>query len=145
MTFMKADRAVKPAWPQHMQRHIFDIRGLTAQLLLPTGQDYGGLKRTLEAYCATFQCKPPEWTVNWKCERREHCPEFRLLPAKEAGGYTALQLLAVFKALRFNDYFKALSFRDVDFSPLCGLTDVPGWDESIADISRDGKPAIPER
>ncbi|KAF4778699.1 putative JmjC domain-containing protein [Colletotrichum scovillei] len=26
MTFMKADRAVKPAWPQHMQRHIFDIR-----------------------------------------------------------------------------------------------------------------------
>ncbi|KAK1456940.1 leucine rich repeat protein [Colletotrichum cuscutae] len=144
MTFMKADRAVKPAWPQHMQRHIFDIRGLTAQLLLPTGQDYGGLKRTLEAYCATFQCKPPEWTVNWKCERREHCPEFRLLPAKEAGGYTALQLLAVFKALRFNDYFKALSFRDVDFSPLCGLTDVPGWDESIADISRDGKPTIPE-
>ncbi|GKT46647.1 uncharacterized protein ColSpa_06828 [Colletotrichum spaethianum] len=138
MTFMKADRAVKPAWPQHMQRDIFDIRGLTAQLLLPSGQDYGGLKRTLEAYCATFQCKAPEWTVNWKCERREHCPEFRLLPAKESGGYSALQLLAVFKALRFNDYFKALSFHDVDFSPLCGLTDVPGWDESVADVNRDG-------
>ncbi|KZL70689.1 leucine rich repeat protein, partial [Colletotrichum tofieldiae] len=138
MTFMKADRAVKPAWPQHMQRDIFDIRGLTAQLLLPSGQDYGGLKRTLEAYCATFRCKAPEWTVNWKCERREHCPEFRLLPAKELGGYSALQLLAVFKALRFNDYFKALSFRDVDFSPLCGLTDVPGWDESVADVNRDG-------
>ncbi|OBR13611.1 Leucine rich repeat protein [Colletotrichum higginsianum IMI 349063] len=138
MTFMKADRAVKPAWPQHMQRDIFDIRGLTAQLLLPSGQDYGGLKRTLEAYCATFQCKAPEWTVNWKCERREHCPEFRLLPAKEPVGYSALQLLAVFKALRFNDYFKALSFRDVDFSPLCGLTDVPGWDESVADVNRDG-------
>ncbi|KAK1998294.1 leucine rich repeat protein [Colletotrichum falcatum] len=138
MTFMKADRAVRPAWPQHMQRDIFDIRGLTAQLLLPSGQDYGGLKRTLEAYCATFKCKAPEWTVNWKCERREHCPEFRLLPAKEPGGYSALQLLAVFKALRFNDYFKALSFRDVDFSPLCGLTDVPGWDESVADVNRDG-------
>ncbi|EFQ24977.1 leucine rich repeat protein [Colletotrichum graminicola] len=138
MTFMKADRAVRPAWPQHMQRDIFDIRGLTAQLLLPSGQDYGGLKRTLEAYCATFKCKAPEWTVNWKCERREHCPEFRLLPAREPGGYSALQLLAVFKALRFNDYFKALSFRDVDFSPLCGLTDVPGWDESVADVNRDG-------
>ncbi|KAK2009819.1 leucine rich repeat protein [Colletotrichum eremochloae] len=138
MTFMKADRAVRPAWPQHMQRDIFDIRGLTAQLLLPSGQDYGGLKRTLEAYCATFKCRAPEWTVNWKCERREHCPEFRLLPAKETGGYSALQLLAVFKALRFNDYFKALSFRDVDFSPLCGLTDVPGWDESVADVNRDG-------
>ncbi|OLN81681.1 hypothetical protein CCHL11_05608 [Colletotrichum chlorophyti] len=138
MTFMKADRAVKPAWPQHMQRDIFDIRGLTAQLLLPSGQDYGGLNRTLEAYCATFRCKAPDWTVNWKCERREHCPEFRLLPARESGGYSALQLLAVFKALRFNDYFKALSFRDVDFAPLCGLTDIPGWDESVADVSRDG-------
>ncbi|KAF3806336.1 hypothetical protein GCG54_00006098 [Colletotrichum gloeosporioides] len=137
MTFMKADRAVKPAWPQHMQRDIFDIRGLTAQLLLPSGQDFGGLKRTLEAYCATFRCPPPEWTVNWKCERREHCPEFRLLPSKD-GGYTPLQLLAVFKSLRYNDYFKALSFRDVDLAPLCGLTDHPGFEESIADVSRDG-------
>ncbi|KAL0930892.1 leucine rich repeat protein [Colletotrichum truncatum] len=138
MTFMKADRAVKPAWPQHMQRDIFDIRGLTAQLLLPSGQDFGGLKRTLEAYCATFRCPPPEWTVNWKCERREHCPEFRLLPSKEPSGYTALQLLAVFKSLRYNDYFKALSFRDVDLAPLCGLTDHPGFEESVADVSRDG-------
>ncbi|KAF6843269.1 leucine rich repeat protein [Colletotrichum musicola] len=137
MTFMKADRAVKPAWPQHMQRDIFDIRGLTAQLLLPSGQDFGGLKRTLEAYCATFRVQPPEWTVNWKCERREHCPEFRLLPSKD-GSYTALQLLAVFKSLRYNDYFKALSFRDVDLAPLCGVTDHPGFEESVADVSRDG-------
>ncbi|TDZ31822.1 hypothetical protein C8035_v000991 [Colletotrichum spinosum] len=138
MTFMKANRAVKPAWPQHMQRDIFDIRGLTAQLLLPSGQDFGGLKRTLEAYCATFRCEPPEWTVNWKCERREHCPEFRLLPSKMPGGYTALQLLAVFRSLRYNDYFKALCFRDVDFAPLCGVTDHPGFEEAVADVSRDG-------
>lgn len=138
MTFMKADRAVKPAWPQQLQRDIFDIHGLTSQLHLPAGQDFGGLKRTLDAYCAAYGCQAPEWTVSWKCERREHNPEFRLLPAKNASGYTKYQLLAVFKSLRYNDYFRSLSFRDVDFSPLSGWYDLPQYSDAVADVSRNG-------
>ncbi|KAM0285012.1 hypothetical protein ACHAQH_001701 [Verticillium albo-atrum] len=138
MTFMKADRAVKPAWPQHLQNDIFEIKGLTAQLHLPSGQDFGGLKRTLEAYCATYRCQVPDWTANWKCERREHSPEFRLLPSRSADGYSAFQLLAVFRALRYNDYFKSLSFRDVDFSSMCNRYDLIHYDDSIADVSRNG-------
>lgn len=137
-TFMKADRVVKPAWPQRLQKDIFDIRGLKSQLHLPCGQDFGGLGRTLEAYAASYGCEVPDWTVNWKCERREHSPEFRLLPSREASGYTAFQLLAVFKALRYNDYFRSLSFRDVDFAPLCGWYDLPQYGDAVADVSRNG-------
>lgn len=135
---MKADRAVKPAWPQQLQRDIFDLHGLTSQLHLPAGQDFGGLKRTLEAYCAAYGCPLPDWTVSWKCERREHNPEFRLLPSKAGSGYTKYQLLAVFKSLRYNDYFKSLSFRDVDFSPICGWYDLPQYNDAVADVSRNG-------
>ncbi|KAH6664331.1 hypothetical protein F5X68DRAFT_161001 [Plectosphaerella plurivora] len=138
MTFMKADRAVKPAWPQQLQRDIFDIRGLTSQLHLPEGQDFGGLKRTLEAYCASYNCQPPKWTVSWKCERRDHNPEFRLLPSSSTAGYGKYQLLAVLKALRYNDYFRSLSFKDVDFSPLSGWYDLSQYSDSVADVSRNG-------
>ncbi|KAL2753339.1 hypothetical protein ACRALDRAFT_1065349 [Sodiomyces alcalophilus JCM 7366] len=136
--FMKADRIVKPAWPQHLQQDIFKIQGLTSQLYLPLGEDFGGFQRTLEAYCATYGCALPEWKVGWKCERKEHNPEFQLVPPKPPWGYTQYQLLAVFKALRYNDYFKSLSFRGVDFGPLCGWFDSPRFSDSVADVSRNG-------
>lgn len=136
--FMQADRIVKPAWPQHLQGDIFRIQGLTPQLYLPLGEDFGGFQRTLEAYCATYGCDPPAWTVSWKCERKEHNPEFRLVPPIAPGGYSHFQLLAIFKALRYNDYFKSLSFRGVDFGPLCGWFDSPRFSDSVADVSRNG-------
>ncbi|ROT38518.1 RNI-like protein [Sodiomyces alkalinus F11] len=137
-TFMKADRIVKPAWPQHLQHDIFKVQGLTPQLYLPLGEDFGGFRRTLEAYCATYGCESPEWTVSWKCQKQEYNPEFRLVRPRVAGGYTRFQLLAVFKALRYNDYFQSLSFRGVDFRPLCGWFDSPRFSDSVADVSRNG-------
>jgi hypothetical protein len=136
MTFMKADRYLKPSWPQHLQQVIFDIKGVTSPLHLPSGEDLGGLKRSLDAYCSTFDCEPVKWVVNWKAH---YAPEFCVLPADDPRGYSYLQLLAVFRALRFNDYFKSLSFRDVDFSCLLNRKDIAMYEDSIADVNRHGE------
>jgi hypothetical protein len=135
MTFMKADRYLKPSWPQHLQPTIFTIKGAVNLLNLPSGEDFGGLKRTLAAYCATYGCKEPVWTVTW---HGAHAPEFRLLSPGDNSIYTSHQLLAILRALRFNDYFRSLSFKDVDFSALLGRNDLVEYNDSIAHECRTG-------
>lgn len=137
-TLARADRNLKPAWPQHLQKMIFDIKGGSIPAYPPPGEDLGSLKRTLEAYCAAFNCNSVRWEVNWKTPEPRYAPELRILPAENPEGYSDLQLLAIFRALRFNDFFKSLSFRDVDFSPLWNRRDVPGCLDAIADVDRKG-------
>src|SRR6266566_2339638 len=50
-------------------------------------------------------------------------PEFWVLPPRQGSAYSALQILTVLRALRFNDYFMSLSFRDIDFGDLWALQD----------------------
>ena len=142
VAFVTADRNLKPAWPQHLQKSVFDVKGCNIPDYPPPGEDFGSLKRTLDAYCASFNCEPVKWEVNWKTENPKYAPELRLLPPDKAEGYSGSQLLAMFRALRFNDYFKSLSFRGVDFSPLLGKRDVPGYHDSIADVRRNGEPQV---
>lgn len=114
--FRKADSYLKPAWPQTWQsREIFRVSGIPEPQYVIDREDYGGLKRTLDAYIAAYRCPPVEWEINW---RTKFAPEFRLLPAKNNQPYGPMQLLAVMRALRYNDYFTAVSFRDVDLSVL---------------------------
>lgn len=116
---MKADKWLKPAAPISHQADIFRVRGDLVPDHLPTRCSYGGLERTLEAYVVAYGCGPLEWDIQTlDGEGEEYSPMFRLLPRKGKGPYTRLQLLAVFRALRFNDFFRSLSFKDVDF---CGL------------------------
>lgn len=121
MTFMKADRFLKPCWPSVWQTmEVFPIPGLTDPQLLVAGDNYGGLKRTLDAYLSAYRCATVEWEINWKTA---FAPEFRLLPPKQRAPYSNLQLLAVFKALRYNGYFNSVSFRDIDISGLWNKKD----------------------
>jgi hypothetical protein len=132
---LKADRYLKPAWPQHLQANTFDITGLSSQLQLPQGEDMGGLKRTLAAYCAAYGVEHPEWQVDW---RVQYAPQFTLRsldPAKRQ--MWRGQLMAVFRALRYNDYFKSLSFRDVDMTCLWRKRDAD-MEDSIVEVSRTG-------
>lgn len=124
---IKTDRILKPTWPQHLQQAIFDIRGLSPPLQLTSGNDLGGLDICLPAYCAAFQVPVPNWTIEWNTPCQ---PSFRLLPADEHG-YSPLQILAVCRALRYNSFFKAISFRDVDLTPLMGKYDVARRDDCI--------------
>ncbi|RYP50431.1 hypothetical protein DL768_004023 [Monosporascus sp. mg162] len=117
----KADTYLKPAWPLWTRREVFVVDGESQPIHLPEGEDYGGFKRTLEAFLEAYHCADVNWTVQWKDARYQ--PEFRLLPPTRQSQYSAYQLLAVFRALRYNDFFKSLSFRDIDFSSLSWLSD----------------------
>ncbi|OTA98928.1 hypothetical protein M426DRAFT_68808 [Hypoxylon sp. CI-4A] len=136
----KADLYLKPAWPLWTRREVFFIDGETPQMPLPNGEDYGGFKTTLEAFLGAYGCAPVDWMVQWKNVR--HPPQFCLLAPKEKTQYTSHQLLAVFRALRFNDYFKSLSFHDIDFSSLVGTTDNISRIESTIWLSRTGKRSL---
>jgi hypothetical protein len=116
-----ADRYLKPMWPNLWQTtEIFHVKGLEElQYLLP-GDDFGSVRRTLDAYTAAYGCRAVKWEINWKTR---YPPEFRVLPAEDGSRYSPMQLLAVLRALRYNDYFHSLSFRDVDLGPLWSIHD----------------------
>ncbi|KFA55474.1 hypothetical protein S40293_02078 [Stachybotrys chartarum IBT 40293] len=122
----KVDRILKPMWPQHLQQSIFDVKGLPPPLELTSGNDLGGLERSLEAYCTAFQVQIPTWTIDWDTPYQ---PTFRLMPLDTP--YTPLQLLAVFRALRYNSYFKGISLRDTDLSSLYGKRDKSSGDAVV--------------
>lgn len=140
-----ADRFLKPIWPQTWQTaEIFKVTGLREPQYLVPREDFGSVRRTIDAYTAaytneeksTHRNPPLEWEINWKTK---FPPEFRLLPAKDGSRYSALQLLAVLRALRYNDYFTSLSFRGVDLGPLWGLHDQYAMNNgSVAYLSRTG-------
>ncbi|KAK4106110.1 RNI-like protein, partial [Parathielavia hyrcaniae] len=131
--FGRADRFLKPAWPQLWHTlELFRISGLTEPQYLVPKEDFGSFQRTLNAYLAAYRCEDVDWEINWKTR---FAPEFRLLPGKR-GPYSALQLLAVLRALRYNDYFNSLSFRNVDLSVLYGLRDNTLRKVNVAYLSR---------
>lgn len=131
----KADRILKPMWPQHFQQAIFDIKGLPPPLQLTSGNDLGGLERSLQAYCAAYRVQVPNWKIEWNTHPH---PAFRLIPPP-GDAYLPLQLLAVFRALRYNSFFKAISFRDVNLAPLTGKLDFPQYGDSVAYRSLNGE------
>ncbi|KAI0011770.1 RNI-like protein [Xylariaceae sp. FL0662B] len=141
-TLFEADTYLKPAWPLWTRREVFFIDGEAQQTPLPNGEDYGGFKTTLEAFIKGYNCLPVNWTVRWKHVQHPHVPEFRLLPPKKQSRYTAHQLLAVFRALRFNDFFRSLSFAEIDFSSLVGASDNVVRLESTVWLSRTGKRSL---
>ncbi|PSR93932.1 hypothetical protein BD289DRAFT_166797 [Coniella lustricola] len=124
ITFMKADRFLKPCWPTTLQTvDVFRVSGLTDPQLLIAGDNYGGLKRTMDAFLSAYHSPPVNWEINWKTVL---APEFCLLPPKTGGSYTNLQLLAVMRSLRYNAYFNSISFKGVDLSGLWDKTDTAG-------------------
>lgn len=134
--FGTADRFIKPAWPLLWQTlEIFRVSGFKEPQYLVPKEDFGSFKRTLDAYLAAYHCDDVDWEINWKTR---FAPEFRLLPAKR-GAYSTLQLLAVLRALRYNDYFNSLSFRDIDLSVLCGLQDNTPRKVNVAYLTRTCK------
>ncbi|KAI0408628.1 RNI-like protein [Xylaria palmicola] len=136
----QADTYLKPAWPLWTRREVFYVDDGAQQMPLPNGEDYGGFRTTLEAFIEGYACQPVEWTVKWKDVR--HAPQLCLLKPRKQSQYTAHQLLAVFRAIRFNEFFKSLSFCDVDFSSLSNRFDNKQRLESTIWLSRTGKHSL---
>ncbi|RYC61100.1 hypothetical protein CHU98_g5108 [Xylaria longipes] len=136
----QVDTYLKPAWPLWTRREVFYIDDSAQQMPLPNGENYGGFRTTLEAFIEGYRCQSVEWTVKWKDVRQ--APQFCLLKPRGQSHYSARQLLAVFRALRFNEFFKSISFCDIDFSSLSNKFDNTQRLESTIWLSRTGKHSL---
>lgn len=99
--------------------------------------------RTLVAYCAAYTVNTSNicYTINYQSE---DSPCFQLHAPANSSTYSARELLAIMRALRYNDLFVMISFSGVSLDNLEGLYDVFGNDTD-AKITRDGLPIeIPE-
>ena len=67
----------------------------------------------------------------------EDAPEFMLCQSAKGGSYSRLELLAIFRSLRYNESFNSISFRGIDLEPLHSKFDSIGADH-IAWTSRSG-------
>ncbi|KAK2831954.1 hypothetical protein FQN49_007002 [Arthroderma sp. PD_2] len=93
-------------------------------------EDYGCFDRTLIAYCAAYDVDTSKirYTVDYHCD---DAPAFQLLPREgcpDGGGYLLLELLAVFRALRYNESFATISFARINLDILQQFRDTYGPD-----------------
>lgn len=100
-------------------------------------EDYGCLDRTLVAFSASYDIDTSNirYTIDMQCD---DAPCFKLLlPASpKRKRYTALELVAVMRALRYNEAFCSISFAGVSLDAIQGIRD-PGSDLG-AHLTRDG-------
>lgn len=105
-----------------------------------TEEDYGCFDRTLIAYSAGYDIDTSNirYTINYDCE---DAPCFTLLsPAsRQRQKYTALELLALMKALRYNECFASISFNGINLDILQDVRDFYGVDND-AMMTRSGVP-----
>jgi hypothetical protein len=104
----------------------------------PTEEEYGCFDRTLMAYCAAYKCNTANirYAVDFETE---DAPEFRLMPPANSYDYTIAELLAIFRALRYNESFQSVSFEGINLQRLHTLVDRCG-DDHVAWTSRSGLP-----
>ncbi|KAL8652809.1 MAG: hypothetical protein Q9226_004113 [Calogaya cf. arnoldii] len=93
--------------------------------------DHRNFDRTLTAYCAAYGINTStiRYRVDYDCE---DAPAFELLPITGAGRikYNAIELLAILRALRYNESFVTICFSQIALDPLQGLNDEFGWEHT---------------
>ena len=120
---------LRPAWVD--QPFAWNVPQSLDDALLPVPppdvEDHLCFDRTLIAYCMSYNVNPSNirYTVNYACEDG---PEFDLLEPNNPRRpqYNSLELLAVLRALRYNESFHAISFRNAKLDALHGLYDRHG-------------------
>ncbi|KJX99500.1 hypothetical protein TI39_contig355g00016 [Zymoseptoria brevis] len=90
-------------------------------------EEHSCLDRTLIAYCVAYGVNPANvrYTINYACE---DAPGFELLPPADQRrpNYGPLELLAIMRALRYNESFGSISFVNIALDSLNGLHDPYG-------------------
>ncbi|KAF2205843.1 leucine rich repeat protein-like protein [Delitschia confertaspora ATCC 74209] len=117
---------LRPEWESRPYHFIvpddvkYDILSRSSEQ--PIDQD--SLDRTLIGYCVAYGVKPDNirYQITYPAE---DYPRFELLPpvGLRRNEYTALELLAVMRSLRYNEGFAGISFKDVRLDALNGLKD----------------------
>ncbi|KAI9878748.1 MAG: hypothetical protein M1830_010654 [Pleopsidium flavum] len=134
--------AIEYLRPEWLEQPIkFNVpRGLEDDIppLPPNLEDHRCFDRTLVAYCAGYEVDTSNirYAINYNCE---DAPSFQLLPPTNPRRpkYSILELLAVFRALRFNESFISISFHRIGLDILHGLCDHHG-SEHVPWSSRSG-------
>ncbi|MCJ1434834.1 hypothetical protein MMC27_004204 [Xylographa pallens] len=133
---------LRPTWlEQPFSWHV--PRALDDSILpvsAPDEEDHFCFDRTLTAYCSAYNVDPSNirYTVSYSCE---DAPQFELLEPNHSrrSRYTVLELLSIMRALRYNESFHSISFRNIDLSGLHGLSDHFG-SEHLLWTTRSGVP-----
>ena len=131
---------LRPEWLE--QSFTWDVPPPVDDELFPVSsdnEDHRCFDRTLTAYCAAYGLDTSNirYTVNYLCE---DAPGFELLPAADPKSvkYNVLELLAVFRSLRYNESFHSISFRNINLNIMHGLSDFFGADH-VAWTTKSGE------
>ncbi|KAL4918016.1 hypothetical protein BDW62DRAFT_182188 [Aspergillus aurantiobrunneus] len=107
-------------------------------------EDYGCFDRTLVAYCASYDIDTSNirYTIDNQCE---DAPCFKLLrPASpRRSKYTALELIALMRTLRYNESFRSISFTGVSLDAIQSLRDLNGSDKDALLTRADAQIYVP--
>ncbi|OAL37765.1 hypothetical protein AYO20_02942 [Fonsecaea nubica] len=134
-----ASEYLRPEWLR--QPFIFDVPPEIDDQMIPPNfpkEEHDCFDRTLIAYCAGYDVDTSRicYSVDYDCE---DAPRFQLLPPANGTNYSALELLAVFRALRYNESFSSISFARINLLPLRLYYDGFGSDlDSL--FTRSGNP-----
>jgi hypothetical protein len=134
-----ASEYLRPEWLR--QPFLFDVpTELDDQIVLQDypKEDHDCFDRTLIAYCAGYDVDTSRicYSVDYDCE---DAPCFQLLPPAHGMFYSVLELLAVFRALRYNESFSSISFARINLMPLRHFYDPHGSDVDSL-VTRSGNP-----
>ncbi|RMZ16298.1 hypothetical protein D0860_01112 [Hortaea werneckii] len=104
---------------------------------MPSEEEHACLDRTLTAYCVAYDINPAKirYTIRYDGEDE---PIFELLPPAEARkpSYSSIELLAIMRALRYNESFGTLSFANIKLDGLNGLHDNYGQEHVCSHTKR---------
>ena len=130
LTTRHATEFLRPNWaeapltwtvPSSLEDNVWPI--------IPSHEPYQGYDRTLTAYCIAYDADPSRirYEVHEECE---DAPVFELYPPADTvrTRYTALELLAIMRSLRYNESFVTLSFRNISLDVLHNMRDRHGDD-----------------
>ena len=110
------------------------------ETLDPSDEEHNCLDRTLGAYCVTYGINPANicYTIDYDCE---DAPRFVLLPPADTRrtDYGPIGLLAIMRALRYNETFGSMSFAGISLDSLNGLHDNYGQ-EHVCSRTKKGTP-----
>ncbi|KAF2261089.1 RNI-like protein [Lojkania enalia] len=120
---------LRPEWESRPYQFIVpdDVKRDILRQASPHPIDQDSLDRTLTGYCIAYGIQPENirYQVTYP---HEDYPRFELLPpaGSRRSQYTALELLAVMRSLRYNEGFGGISFKNVRLDVLNGLYDEHG-------------------
>ena len=134
---------LRPEWLE--QPFAWNVPQSLDEKLLPASAsdgDHASLDRTLTAYCAGYGLDTSN--IKYSVEYvGEDAPIFQLLaPGDEfRPTYSLLEILAIMRALRYNESFKTISFAYISLDILSGVRDQHGW-EHVPWTTKSGEPLL---